>query len=112
MVATHYDSDHLNGLVGILNVFPVKQVYDANYAVSTSAVFTSFKSVIQIKRIPEAIPGMKQQIQVGDAVVTFVAPRSYGHSAENDDSICVRVAFGQTSFLIMATRRPMPSSRF
>lgn len=100
MIATHYDSDHINGLVGVLNVFPVKQVYDANYATDTR-VFNSFKTYIQDHNIPEAVPGMKQQIQVGDATVTFIAPRQYGHSEGNDDSICIKVDFGDTSFVIM-----------
>lgn len=100
MIATHYDGDHLNGLVGVLHAFPVLQVYSANYLTDTR-VFNSFKSIIQEKQIPESFPEMKQSIQVGDAEVIFVAPRNYGHSVENDDSICVRVVFGQTSFLIM-----------
>lgn len=100
MISTHYDSDHLNGLVGVLNVFPVEKIYDANYTTDTR-VFASFKSIIQEKSIPEIIPGMKQQINVGDAVVTFVAPRQYGDRDSNDNSICVRVTFGQLSFLIM-----------
>jgi len=100
MISTHYDSDHLNGLVGVLNVFPVEKVYDANYTTDTR-VFASFKNSIQEKSIPEIIPGMKQKINVGNAVVTFVAPRQYGDRNSNDNYICVRVTFGQTSFLIM-----------
>ena len=100
MIASHYDADHINGLVGILNVFPVKQVYDANYTTDTR-VYLSFKKYIQDHSIPEDVPGMRQSIQVGDATVTFIAPKSYGHAEVNDDSICIRVQFGQTSFVIM-----------
>ena len=100
MIASHYDADHLNGLVGILNVFPVKQVYDAKYT-SDTRVYQSFKKFIQDHSIPEDVPGMRQSIQVGDATVTFIAPKSYGHKEVNDDSICIRVQFGETSFVIM-----------
>jgi len=100
MIASHYDADHINGLVGILNVFPIKQVYDANYTTDTR-VYLSFKKYIQDHSIPEDVPGMRQSIQVGEATVTFIAPKSYGHSEVNDDSICIRVQFGQTSFVIM-----------
>jgi len=100
MIASHYDADHLNGLVGILNVFPVKQVYDAKYT-SDIRVYQSFKKYIQDHSIPEDVPGMRQSIQVGDATVTFIAPKSYGHSEVNDDSICIRIQFGETSFVIM-----------
>jgi len=100
MIASHYDADHINGLVGILNVFPVKQVYDAKYTTDTR-VYQSFKKYIQDHSIPEDDPGMRQSIQVGDATVTFIAPKSYGHAEVNDDSICIRVQFGKTSFVIM-----------
>lgn len=100
MIATHYDADHINGLVGVLNTFPVKQVYDANYATDTR-VFNSFKNYIKDNNIPEAIPGIRQAITVGDARVTFIAPRQYGHKEGNDDSICIKVQFGETSFVIM-----------
>lgn len=100
MIASHYDADHLNGLVGILNVFPVKQVYDAKYTTDTR-VYQSFKKYIQDHSIPEDVPGMRQSIQVGEATVSFIAPKSYGHKEVNDDSICIRVQFGETSFVIM-----------
>ncbi len=100
MISTHYDSDHLNGLVGVLNVFPVDEVYDANYSTDTR-VYNSFKRTIQDKSIPEIFPGMKQKIEIDDAVVTFVAPRQYGNNDSNDNSICIRVTFGQNNFLIM-----------
>ena len=100
MIASHYDADHLNGLVGILNVFPVKQVYDANYT-SDTRVYQSFKKYVQDHSIPEDVPGMRQSIQVGEASVTFIAPKSYGHAEVNDDSICIRVQFGKTCFVIM-----------
>jgi len=100
MIASHYDADHINGLVGILNVFPVKQVYDAKYTADTR-VYQSFKKYIQDHSIPEDVPGMRQSLQLGEATVTFIAPKSYGHSETNDDSICIRVQFGETSFVIM-----------
>jgi len=100
MIASHYDADHINGLVGILNVFPVKQVYDANYT-SDTRVYQSFKKYIQDHSIPEDVPGMRQSIHVGEATITFIAPKSYGHKEVNDDSICIRVQFGETSFVIM-----------
>lgn len=100
MIASHYDADHINGLVGILNVFPVKQVYDANYT-SDTRVYQSFKKYIQDHSIPEDVPGMRQSIQVGEATITFIAPKSYGHAEVNDDSISIRVQFGETSFVIM-----------
>ena len=100
MISSHYDADHLNGLVGILHTFPVRQVFDADYTTDTR-VYQSFKSFIQEQRIPESVPVAGQSFPVGEALVTFIAPASYGHLDENDDSLAIRVDFGQTRFVIM-----------
>ena len=100
MIATHYDVDHINGLVGAINVFPVGQVYDPDY-VGDSRVYNSYKNYIDDHDLIESNPVFGQTIQVGNATVVFVAPKFYGHDEFNDDSLCVRILFGQTSFLIM-----------
>ena len=48
VVASHYDSDHLNGVVGALNTFPVSTVWGPDYETGTR-VFESFRSVIAAK---------------------------------------------------------------
>ncbi|NCB00122.1 MAG: MBL fold metallo-hydrolase [Clostridia bacterium] len=100
MIASHYDDDHLNGLVGILHTFPVRQVYDAGYATDTR-VYHSFKTFIQDQAIPVSVPEAGQSISVGGATVTFIAPDSFGHLDENDDSLAIRVEFGRTRLVIM-----------
>lgn len=100
MISSHYDADHLNGLVGILHAFPVRQVFDADYTTDTR-VYQSFKTFIRDHSIPESVPEAGQSFPIGDATVTFIASESYGHLDENDDSLAVRVEFGQTKFVIM-----------
>ena len=55
VIASHYDADHLNGVVGALNVFPVKQVFSPDYTTDTR-VFNSFHSVIDTKSIDRKQP--------------------------------------------------------
>lgn len=100
LISSHYDADHLNGLVGILHAFPVRQVYDADYA-TDSRVYQSFKSFIQEQRIPETVPIAGQSFPIGEVLVTFIAPDTYGNPDENDDSLAIRVEFGQTRMVIM-----------
>lgn len=100
MISSHYDADHLNGLVGILHTFPVRQVFDADYTTDTR-VYQSFKTFIRDQAIPETVPRIGQSFPIGDATVTFIAPESYGNPDENDDSLAIRVEFGQTHFVIM-----------
>ena len=50
VIATHYDADHLNGVVGVLNVFDVENVIDPQYT-ATTRVYNSFTNIIDTKKI-------------------------------------------------------------
>ena len=41
LISSHYDADHMAGLIGCLNVFDVKNVISSNY-VHTSKLYKSF----------------------------------------------------------------------
>ncbi|MDD2534040.1 MAG: ComEC/Rec2 family competence protein [Eubacteriales bacterium] len=103
IIATHYDSDHIYGLVGVLNAFPVLSVYDANYRADTK-VFTSFKTAVSAEKCPEFTPAQGDRIafaDLADLEVTFVGPRDYYYDEENDNSLAIRLDYGQASYLIM-----------
>ena len=55
VIASHYDADHLNGVVGALNAFQVSQVLAPDYETDTK-VFQSFQSAIEKNRIPLSHP--------------------------------------------------------
>jgi competence protein ComEC len=99
IVATHYDEDHINGLVGVLTQFTVDSVYDCPFPTDTRAC-RSFKRIIEEKSIDEKVPELGDSFPFGDARVTFVAPREYGHDDSNDDSIALMLEYGQIRFLI------------
>lgn len=99
VVASHYDSDHLNGVVGVLNAFPVSNVWGPNYTADTR-VFESFNSIVSAKSLPRIQPAVGSQIQLGDATVQVLAPSGTDYSDLNNYSIAIRVQDGNTSFLI------------
>ena len=99
VVASHYDSDHLNGVVGALNTFPVSTVWGPDYETGTR-VFESFRSVIAAKGLSCTQPDAGSQIQLGDAVIQVLAPSGSDYSDANNYSIAIRVQDGSTSFLI------------
>ena len=99
VVASHYDSDHLNGVVGALNAFPVSNVWGPNYTTDTR-VFESFNSVVSEKGLTRVQPAIGSQIQLGDATIQVLAPSGTDYSDVNNYSIAVRVQDGNTSFLI------------
>lgn len=99
VIASHYDADHLNGVVGALNAFPCDTVLAADYTTDTR-VYDSFCSVVEEKDIALVYPAVGDTYTLGDAEFTIVCPDSYTYADDNDNSVGVRLTYGETSFLI------------
>lgn len=99
VIASHYDADHLNGVVGALNVFPVKQVFSPDYTADTR-VFNSFQSVIETKSIERKQPQVGTTYELGDASFQILSPSGENYSDPNNYSIGIRITDGASSFLI------------
>lgn len=99
VIASHYDADHLNGVVGVLNVYPCETVLAADYTTDTR-VYESFCEVVEEQDIALVYPAMGEQYSFGDATFTIVCPDAYDYEEPNDNSIGIRLEYGDTSFLI------------
>jgi len=103
-VGTHPHSDHIGGLDIVLDDIPTKTVYLPDSA-HTTKTYSDLLSVIEKQEINLVIPQVGDTISLGDAICTVLSPaRKYDDM--NDDSIVIRVVFGNTSYLFMgdATR--------
>lgn len=99
VIASHYDADHLNGVVGVLNVYPCKTVLAADYTTDTR-VYESFCEVVKEQDVELVYPAMGDQYSFGDVTFTIVCPDAYDYEEANDNSIGIRLEYGTTSFLI------------
>ncbi len=99
VMASHYDDDHLHGLVGVLKKFDCDLVLDADYEADTW-IYRSFVSVVKREKFQEIHPKVGQTYSLGDAQFTIVSPKTYDYEVENDNSIGFRLTYGDTSFLI------------
>ncbi len=99
VISSHYDADHLNGIVGVLNAFSCETLLDADYTTDTR-VYESLLSVIEEKNLVEVHPDMGDVYTFGDATFTIVCPDAYDYEDDNDNSIGIRLEYGDTSFLI------------
>lgn len=99
VISSHYDADHLNGVVGVLHAFSCETVLASDYVTDTR-VYESFCSVIEEKDIELCYPSVGDVYVLGDAEVTIVCPDNYEYSDVNDNSIGVRIVHGDNSFLI------------
>lgn len=99
LIASHYDADHINGLVGVLNTTSVEQIFAPDYE-ADSRVYHSFQETIAAKKIPKEQPDVGTSYQLGDAVFQILSPSGSGYSDANDYSIGIRIVDQDESFLI------------
>lgn len=99
VVSSHYDADHLNGIVGALHVYPCETFLGADYVTDTK-IYQSLCAVLDEKDISVAHPRPGDNYALGDAEFTIVCPNAYGALDDNDNSIGIRLEYGDTSFLI------------
>lgn len=99
VIATHYDADHLNGVVGALNVFDVENVICPEYT-TTTRVYNSFISIMDNKKINRIKPIVGETYSLGRGEFTIIAPNSIGYSNVNDYSVGIRFKYNNKSFLV------------
>lgn len=98
VIATHYDADHLSGLVGVLNQFSIETVFDPDYKTDTK-IFASYIKMKQEKNIKSIHPTPGEQYTLGDGTFTILAPNSSHYSDVNDYSIAILFQYGKNKFI-------------
>lgn len=99
VISSHYDADHLNGVVGVLHAFPCKTVLAADYVTDTR-VYDSFCEVVAEQDTTLVYPSVGDVYEFGDADFTIVCPDEYDYADVNDNSVGIRLVYGENSFLI------------
>lgn len=98
LIASHYDADHLSGLIGVLHTFEVDTVLGPDYEHS-SKTYTSFQNAVTDAKKTVCHPTAGSDYPLGDAYFTVVGPiRSYSDS--NNNSVAIRIVNGSNSFLL------------
>ncbi|MBO4653364.1 MAG: MBL fold metallo-hydrolase [Lachnospiraceae bacterium] len=118
VVATHYDSDHISGLVGALSAFAVDEVWGPAYEGDTKT-YASFASMIKSKEVPWTYPEDGRTFSADGCTVTVLASsvpgtvRQSGDAADDgsgtgdpsetgeDTSLALRVTLDNVSILVM-----------
>ena len=99
IIASHFDADHISGLIGALNVFECETVLSPDYEADTK-IYNSFDNMVKKNGALVIHPKQGDNYYFGNAEIEIVGPYTYSYSEENDRSICVRITYGNTHFLM------------
>ena len=108
LVATHFDEDHIAGLVGVFNKFAVGTVLEPSYKADKS-IYTSFKEAEKRSGAEVIIPEPGAEYTLGDTEFTILAPKKPENvadeetvpdsSEENNQSVCILLKNGDSKIL-------------
>ncbi len=98
IVLSHYDEDHMAGIVGVLTVFHVDTflvpAYSGQGELYQALATAAISNGCVIKH-----PEMGFRFQIGNADVEVIGPIGK-YSLDNDNSLSVRITYGHTRYLI------------
>ena len=99
VIASHYDEDHLNGVVGAIRAFDVKNVIGPDYSTDTS-VYTSFMRAVEEEGPDFTYAVAGTAYQMGSALIQILMPLMPSYEDENDYSVAIKVTKDGRSVLL------------
>ena len=98
LIASHYDEDHIAGLVGVLNTTIVETVIIPQYEVDT-AIYRSFITATALAdTVLYAKAGNKYSL--GNATIDILYSCDSTEKSENDKSTVIKVSYGTFSCIL------------
>lgn len=99
VIASHYDSDHINGLVGALHTCQAERFLGPDYSTDTR-VFRSLMSRTEEMHLEHEIPAAGTRYPFGQGYFEILGPLSEDYTDVNNYSIVLRLVYGDTSILL------------
>ena len=105
LISSHYDSDHVAGLIGCLNAFDVKNVICSDY-VHDSQLYTSFINNVAAKNLEMKHPSVGTEFSFGTGNFTILAPSIIGNDS-NNNSVALNLSWlkPQDSWELLSTEK-------
>ena len=97
VVCTHGHADHCGGLDAVVENFDVDTMFTSPYA-GDAASYLHFVETVESAQLTLEVPDQGAQYRLGDAQFEFLGPLE-DHKNVNDDSLVMRLTYGDTSFL-------------
>ena len=100
MIATHSHSDHIGGLVQVLQSFPVAKVV-TNGQPHTTSVYEHFLDGIAAAQAEYVEVKRSDVISLGGIDFRVLNPANNNNPDLNENSVVLQFTYGQTTFLMM-----------
>lgn len=97
LISSHYDSDHVSGLIGCLHSFDVKNVIGSDY-VHDSNLYTSFMTAVEEEGLEVQHPSVGTRYSLGEAEFTILSPKEIV-SDSNSNSVAIKLTYGESDFI-------------
>ena len=98
LISSHYDSDHMAGLIGCLNAFDVKNVISSDYE-HDSKLYQSFIQTVADKGLPMQHPAVGTKFSFGSGSFQILAPATIDPNDSNKNSVAIKLTNGDNSFI-------------
>ena len=98
LIASHYDADHINGLVGALNVFPVSRIMGPDYEAS-SKVYQSLIAAAERQGLTVEHPEQGNYYPLGNSSFQILSQDDPTRDG-NSRSIAIMLINGNNRFLL------------
>lgn len=98
-VVSHYDDDHVAGVIGALHVFGCDLILAPDY-IGNTTIYTSFRQLVEEKGIPCEAPAVGNVYPLGTARIETLGPEGFSAEEENDRCPALRVCYGDTALIL------------
>lgn len=98
VIATHPHEDHIGSMDDVINTFNVGTFYSPKVT-TTTKTYENMINALKTKNLKLTVPKVGDQLTIGNATLTFLAPNSEKYEDLNNYSIVCKLKYGNNSFL-------------
>ena len=99
VAVSHYEEDHMSGIIGALSVFPSDMFLAPPYA-GSGELYQSLAVAALSNGCIVLHPDPGFEFTMGSALVRVIGPQRTDYTSDNDLSLCIKIQYGDTRFLI------------
>ncbi|MDR3596808.1 ComEC/Rec2 family competence protein [Clostridium sp.] len=109
VIATHPHEDHIGSMDDVINNITVGTFYSPKVTTTTKTYENMIKA-LKNKNLKLTVPKVGDQLTIGNATLTFLAPNSDKYDDLNNYSIVVKLKYGNNSFIFMGDAQDISES--